>query len=150
MSTLMVLVPPTTRAEAAWQVISRRSTMLLTEASQARRAEVLIDATTELGRAFEALGVPLSWKPLGIAGRLTEREFQVLHGMSRGKRNSDIARELFLAETTVKTHARHLFHKLGALDRAHAVAIGFREGLLTGSGPDPAGPPVVVNRDVLR
>ena len=41
-----------------------------------------------------------------------------------------IIRELFLSEDTVKTHARRLFKKLGASDRAHAVALGFRWGLV--------------------
>lgn len=61
---------------------------------------------------------------------LTEREQQVLAGMSRGRSNGEIGRELFLSEDTVKTHARRLFRKLGAGDRAHAVAIGFRGGLV--------------------
>jgi DNA-binding NarL/FixJ family response regulator len=61
---------------------------------------------------------------------LTERELQVLTGMSRGGSNSEIGRELFLSEDTVKTHARRLFRKLGAADRAQAVAIGYRAGLV--------------------
>lgn len=61
---------------------------------------------------------------------LTEREIQVLTGMSRGRSNGEIGRELFLSEDTVKTHARRLFRKLGAADRAQAVAVGFRWGLV--------------------
>jgi DNA-binding NarL/FixJ family response regulator len=61
---------------------------------------------------------------------LTERELQVLHGMADGKSNAEIGRELFVSEDTVKTHARRLFRKLGARDRAHAVAAGFRAGLV--------------------
>jgi DNA-binding NarL/FixJ family response regulator len=61
---------------------------------------------------------------------LTEREMQVLTGMSRGRSNSEIGKELFLSEDTVKTHARRLFRKLGAADRAQAVAVGFRAGLV--------------------
>ncbi len=62
---------------------------------------------------------------------LTERELQVLHGMADGKSNAEIGRDLFVSEDTVKTHARRLFRKLGARDRAHAVASGFRSGLVT-------------------
>lgn len=62
---------------------------------------------------------------------LTERELQVLRGMSEGKSNAEIGRELFVSEDTVKTHARRLFRKLGARDRAHAVASAFRSGLVT-------------------
>ncbi|MGC4803709.1 response regulator transcription factor [Micromonospora sp. DT233] len=62
---------------------------------------------------------------------LTEREQQVLLGMAEGKSNAEIGRELFVSEDTVKTHARRLFRKLGARDRAHAVAAGFRAGLVS-------------------
>jgi len=61
---------------------------------------------------------------------LSERELQVLSGMARGRSNAEIGRELYLSEDTVKTHARRLFRKLGAADRAHAVAVGFRWGLV--------------------
>ena len=59
---------------------------------------------------------------------LSMREMQVLTGMSQGKSNAQIGRELYLSEDTIKTHARRLFRKLGAKDRAEAVAIGFRRG----------------------
>jgi DNA-binding NarL/FixJ family response regulator len=62
---------------------------------------------------------------------LTERELQVLRGMADGKSNAEIGRELFVSEDTVKTHARRLFRKLGARDRAHAVASAFRAGLVS-------------------
>lgn len=65
----------------------------------------------------------------GIA-QLTEREAQVLRAMADGKSNAEIGRELYLSEDTVKTHARRIFRKLGARDRAHAVAAGFRAGLV--------------------
>ena len=61
---------------------------------------------------------------------LTEREQQVLSGMSRGRSNAEIGKELYLSEDTVKTHARRLFRKLGARDRAQAVALGFRRGFV--------------------
>lgn len=61
---------------------------------------------------------------------LTKREIEVLVGMSNGRSNAQIGAELFLSEDTVKTHARRLFRKLGAADRAQAVAIGLRGGLI--------------------
>ncbi|WP_372594854.1 DNA-binding response regulator [Actinotalea sp.] len=64
------------------------------------------------------------------AGELTRRELEVLSGMSHGRSNAQIGAELFLSEDTVKTHARRLFRKLGAADRAQAVAIGLRTGLI--------------------
>jgi DNA-binding NarL/FixJ family response regulator len=67
----------------------------------------------------------------GPVTALTERELQVMLGMSQGKSNGQIARELFLSEDTIKTHARRLFRKLGVKDRAEAVAHGFRQGLVS-------------------
>jgi DNA-binding NarL/FixJ family response regulator len=77
-----------------------------------------------------ALGRPAQ-PPGPRRGVLTERELQVLRGMSEGKSNAEIGRELFVSEDTVKTHARRLFRKLGARDRAHAVASAFRSGLVS-------------------
>jgi DNA-binding NarL/FixJ family response regulator len=61
---------------------------------------------------------------------LTRRELEVLVGMSNGRSNAQIGQDLYLSEDTVKTHARRLFRKLGAADRAQAVAIGMRRGLI--------------------
>ncbi|NLF05499.1 MAG: response regulator transcription factor [Actinomycetales bacterium] len=61
---------------------------------------------------------------------LTKREHEVLVGMSNGRSNSQIGQDLFLSEDTIKTHAQRLFRKLGARDRAQAVAIGIRSGLI--------------------
>jgi len=70
----------------------------------------------------------------GDSGRhgaaLTGRELQVLERMSQGRSNSEIGQDLFLSEDTIKTHARRLFRKLEVNDRAHAVAEGFRRGIL--------------------
>jgi DNA-binding NarL/FixJ family response regulator len=72
--------------------------------------------------------------PVQSTGRdevsLTKREVEVLVGMSNGRSNAQIGQELFLSEDTIKTHARRLFRKLGAADRAQAVAIGLRRGLI--------------------
>lgn len=73
-------------------------------------------------------GAPASSEP--APAPLTKREVEVLVGMSNGRSNAQIGAELFLSEDTVKTHARRLFRKLGAKDRAQAVAIGLRRGLI--------------------
>ena len=64
------------------------------------------------------------------AVELTKRELEVLSGMSHGRSNAQIGADLYLSEDTVKTHARRLFRKLGAADRAQAVAIGLRQGII--------------------
>lgn len=86
------------------------------------------------GRPNGASAAAMGRSPAQPAPRrsvLTERELQVLRGMSEGKSNAEIGRDLFVSEDTVKTHARRLFRKLGARDRAHAVASAFRSGLVT-------------------
>jgi DNA-binding NarL/FixJ family response regulator len=61
---------------------------------------------------------------------LTEREVQVLSEVAQGTRNQDIARRLSISQDTVKSHLRHILDKLGAKDRAQALAIGIRRGII--------------------
>jgi DNA-binding NarL/FixJ family response regulator len=61
----------------------------------------------------------------------SSREIQVLALAADGLANREIARLLYVSEETVKTHVRKLLAKLQAQSRAHAVAIGFRQGLLS-------------------
>lgn len=61
---------------------------------------------------------------------LTTRELEVLRFIRDGYRNKQIADQLSISETTVNFHIRHLVEKLGANDRAHAVSIAIRRGLL--------------------
>jgi len=61
----------------------------------------------------------------------TRREVQVLQLVSEGLVNREIGERLFLSEETVKSHVRHLLAKLQARSRAHAVAVGFRRGLIS-------------------
>ncbi|WP_218125535.1 response regulator transcription factor [Glycomyces harbinensis] len=61
---------------------------------------------------------------------LTARELQVLKCMSEGMSNAEIGRDLRVTEDTVKTHAKRMYRKLEAHDRAQAVAIALRTGML--------------------
>ncbi|MFF9075060.1 response regulator [Streptomyces sp. NPDC014735] len=61
---------------------------------------------------------------------LSAREREVLVLVAKGTSNRAIAAELFISEATVKTHLTHVFAKLGAKDRAAAVAIGYDRGIL--------------------
>ncbi|MGV9670553.1 MULTISPECIES: response regulator [unclassified Gordonia (in: high G+C Gram-positive bacteria)] len=61
---------------------------------------------------------------------LSERERQVLDGFARGLSIPQLAAELYIGASTVKTHTQHLYEKLGVSDRAAAVAEGMRRGLL--------------------
>ncbi|RNL73823.1 response regulator transcription factor [Streptomyces sp. I6] len=63
-------------------------------------------------------------------GLLSAREQQVLRGFAEGKSVPQIAEELFLAPSTIKTHTKRLYGKLDVGDRAAAVAEAMRRGLL--------------------
>jgi two-component system, NarL family, nitrate/nitrite response regulator NarL len=64
------------------------------------------------------------------APALSDREQEILRMIADGKSVPDIAKELFLAQTTVKTHIRRLYDKLGVSDRGAAVAQAMRLHLL--------------------
>lgn len=62
--------------------------------------------------------------------QLSSREVEVLSLVARGTANKEVARSLRLSEATVKSHLLHIFEKLGASDRTHAVTIAVQRGIL--------------------
>lgn len=67
--------------------------------------------------------------PLGV---LSPRERETFEAIVRGRSNTEISEELFLAPSTVKSHINSIFSKLGLRDRVHAVILGYELGLGAG------------------
>jgi DNA-binding NarL/FixJ family response regulator len=64
------------------------------------------------------------------AAELSERELEVLHHMAEGKADKEIAYEMGVSTNTVKHHVSKIYQKLGAANRAEAIAIGYQRHLI--------------------
>ena len=109
-------------------------------------AEDLVAAIRHAARGSEALLAPAVTRRLverfaqrrpptkasvRVADELTARELEVLKLVASGLSNSEIAHELHLSGTTVKTHVARVLMKLGLRDRVQAVVVAYESGLVT-------------------
>ncbi len=72
--------------------------------------------------------------PADAIGDLSEREVEVLQLMAQGMSNQEIAKDLYLSSTTVKTHVSHILTKLGVRDRVQAVVEAYDSGIVAPRG----------------
>jgi len=108
----------------------------------AAKRDAILNRYREHAERFETVAASRRTPPaadvISIAPRQSEpeqapsaREIEVLQLVSDGLVNREIGNRLFLSEETVKSHVRHILAKLQARSRAHAVAVGFRRGLIS-------------------
>ena len=120
------------RAGAAGYLLKDCSAEELCSAVRAvARGQVLLQ-TSSAAQLLASLSLspaaqPPSQFPADNLG-LTEREREVLQLVVQGRNNTEIANALFVSEATVKTHINHIFSKLGARDRVHAIALAHQLG----------------------
>jgi DNA-binding NarL/FixJ family response regulator len=86
--------------------------------------------TRRLIEEFARGGGPPSGPPPGL-DELTPRELDVFKQVARGLSNAEIASELIVSETTVKTHVARVLMKLGLRDRVQAVVLAYEAGIVT-------------------
>ena len=104
---------------------AERKAILRRYVDHSRRFEAVAQRRTSTGA-----GEVIPFTPRERVQLPTAREIQVLQLIAEGLVNREIGQQLFLSEETVKSHVRHLLAKLQARSRAHAVAVGFRRGLI--------------------
>ena len=97
--------------------------------------DAIIAAVRAAARGDSSLSPPVVSRLVGrVRSRpeeaLTSRELEILSLMARAKGNKEIARELYLSEETVKTHAKNIYQKLGANDRIEAVLTALRRRIV--------------------
>jgi DNA-binding NarL/FixJ family response regulator len=80
---------------------------------------------------------PLNVDPPSVVSQLSQRERDVLLLVAQGMSNGEIAANLFIGETTVKSHLARVFTKLKLRDRVQAVVFAYEAGLVRPSGPKP-------------
>ena len=127
---------PQPRGSRALKGESRQADSWAVEAAE--RTEIM-NRYREHSQRFQAVAarrsqsaevIPLNAPLQELEQEPTARETEVLQLISDGLVNREIGVRLFLSEETVKSHVRHLLAKLQARSRAHAVAVGFRRGLI--------------------
>ena len=96
------------------------------------RREELLDCIRKVNRGETCIPASLVEKlAAGLSSEsLTGRELNVLELLAQGKSNKEIGVNLYISETTVKSHLRSIFRKLNVLSRTEAITVASRRGLI--------------------
>lgn len=132
-ATRVLLLSAHTESAVVYQALQEGAAGYL--AKDARRSEI-VEAVVDVARGRTVVPAALA---AGLAGEirlraaaegpvLSERERQVLAGFARGLSIPQVAAELVIGVSTVKTHTQRMYEKLGVSDRAAAVAVAMRRG----------------------
>jgi len=135
LATKVLLLSAHTDSAVVYQALQEGAAGYL--AKDSSRAEI-VEAVVDVARGRTVVPAELA---AGLAGEirlraasegpvLSERERQVLAGFARGLSIPQVAAELVIGVSTVKTHTQRLYEKLGVSDRAAAVAVAMRRGLV--------------------
>lgn len=135
LATRVLLLSAHTGSALVFQALQEGAAGYLSK--DARRAEI-VEAVIDAAHGRTVVPAELA---AGLAGEirmrataqgpvLSERERQVLQAFARGLSVPQVAAELFIGVSTVKTHTQRLYEKLGVSDRAAAVAVAMRQGLV--------------------
>lgn len=122
-------------ADVVYEVVELGAAGVLSKAADrrdvVRAIRTVAEGGTVLGDDTQAgLADQIRMRRAESAVMLSERERVILELVAAGRTNEEIGRHVHLSPATVKTHLRHVFDKLGAADRASAVAEGMRRGII--------------------
>jgi two-component system, NarL family, response regulator len=115
---------PAPERHAATAALAAGATAFVAKSSPASDLERAVDSAADA----ESFVDPAAKG--GRGGQLTRRQRQILQLYADGQTTARIANALGLSTETIRTHTKALLARLGARDRAHAVALGLRSGLI--------------------
>lgn len=133
--TRVLMLSATTDSSVVYEAVSRGASgylskdaepaLILDTVAAIARGETVLSDDVQRGLMDEVQLRAVDDRPV-----LTPREQEILRLIADGLSAPQVAQQLFLSTATVKTHLQHLYEKLGVSDRAAAVAVAMRRGLL--------------------
>jgi DNA-binding NarL/FixJ family response regulator len=121
------------RAGASGFLLKRARAEDLTDAVRSVASGNALPAPVLTRRLIERFAVASSGRATAVSS-LTDREREVLLLIAGGRSNQEIASDLAISLDTVKSHAKHIFTKLGVRDRSQAVIAAYESGLVVAGG----------------